>query len=64
MKKYDEIIRLFEQTRDNADDLVNFFEKLQEEEKQAKIKEETEKKKKERNPQLTDIRKTKYGYYL
>ena len=38
--------------------------KHQEEEKQAKIKEETEKKKKERNPQLTDIRKTKYGYYL
>lgn len=36
MKKYDEIIRLFEQTRDNADDLVNFFEKLQEEEKEAK----------------------------
>mgnify|MGYP000543308020 CR=1 FL=1 len=30
----------------------------------SKIKEETEKKKKERNPQLTDIRKTKYGYYL
>ena len=38
--------------------------KHQEEEKQAKIKEETEKKKKERNPQLTYIRKTKYGYYL
>ena len=36
MKKYDEIIRLFEQTRDNADDLVNFFEKLQEEEKETK----------------------------
>lgn len=36
MKKYDEIIQLFEQTRDNVDDLVNFFEKLQEEEKEAK----------------------------
>ena len=36
MTEYDEIIRLFEQTRDNADDLVNFFEKLQEEEKEVK----------------------------
>lgn len=38
MKKYDEIIRLFEQTRDNADDLVNFFEKLQEEKKKQRMK--------------------------
>lgn len=36
MKKYDEIIRLFEQTRDNADELIKFFEKLQEEEKETK----------------------------
>ena len=36
MNEYDEIIRLFEQTRDNADELVNFFEKLQKEEKEEK----------------------------
>lgn len=25
MKKYDEIIQLFEQTRDNADELIKFY---------------------------------------
>lgn len=25
MKKYDEIIQLFEQTRDSADELINFI---------------------------------------
>ena len=39
MNEYDEIIQLFEQTRDNADELVNLFEKLkEEEEKEAKNK--------------------------
>lgn len=35
MNEYDEIIQLFEQTRDNADELVNLFKRLQEE-KEAK----------------------------
>ena len=36
MSDYNEIIRLFEQTRDNADELVNLFKRLQEEEKETK----------------------------
>ena len=36
MSDYNEIIRLFEQTRDNADELVNLFKRLQEEEKEVK----------------------------
>lgn len=36
MSDYNEIIRLFEQTRDNADELVNLFKRLQKEEKEAK----------------------------
>lgn len=35
MSDYNEIIRLFEQTRDNADELVNLFKRLKEE-KEAK----------------------------
>lgn len=38
--------------------------KQQEEEKQAKIAEEKERKRKERIPQLTDVRKAKYGEYI
>ena len=33
---YSEIIRLFEQSRDNANELVNLFKRLQEEEKEVK----------------------------
>lgn len=36
MSDYNEIIRLFEQTRNNADELINLFKRLQEEEKEAK----------------------------
>lgn len=38
--------------------------KQQEEEKQAKIAEEKERKRKEKIPQLTSVRKTKHGEYL
>lgn len=36
MSDYNEIIRLFEQTRDNADELINLFKRLQEGEKEEK----------------------------
>lgn len=36
MTEYDEIIRLFEQSRDNADELVSLFKRLKEEEKESK----------------------------
>lgn len=38
--------------------------KQQEEEKQTKIAEEKERKRKEKIPQLTDVRKTKHGKYI
>ena len=36
MSDYNEIIRLFQNVKDNADELVNLFKRLQEEEKEAK----------------------------
>lgn len=36
MNEYDEIIQLFQNVKDNADELVNLFKRLQEEEKEAK----------------------------
>lgn len=38
MSDYNEIIRLFQDVKDNADELVNLFKRLQEEEKEAKMK--------------------------
>lgn len=38
MKKYDEIIQLFEQTRDNADDLVNFLRNSKKKKKKQRMK--------------------------
>ena len=36
MSDYNEIIRLFQNVKDNADELVNLFKRLQEEEKEVK----------------------------
>lgn len=36
MSDYNEIIRLFQNVKDNADELVNLFKRLQEEEKEEK----------------------------